>query len=167
MKSIKCKFANCVKNIFLFTLTMFLFSCEKNSPEEIFVDAYIDFIIKDSEGNDLLNSNNPNAINIDNIKIIYEINGEQVVYYDEFMGAPKGFFLIEEGEYNRIRVFPNIDINSEFPVTYVQWSENDTDKLSYEIIRYDTGSTYISKVWLNDELIWTTSQGERLIELIK
>ncbi len=61
----------------------------------------------------MLNSNNPNAINLNNIKIIYEINGEQIVFNDELMDAPKGFLFIEEGEFYRLRVFLNIDVNSE------------------------------------------------------
>ncbi len=58
-------------------------------------------------------------------------------------------------------------INLELPVTYMQWNEEDIDKLSYEIVRYNNGSMFISKVWLNDELGWTTSQGLRVIEMIK
>lgn len=62
MKSIKYNFRNFVKSFFILALVMFLFSCEKSSSEEVFIGAQIDFLIKDIEGNDLLNSNNPNAI---------------------------------------------------------------------------------------------------------
>lgn len=179
MKSKKINFSNCVKNFFIFTLIIFLFSCEKDGGHEaVSVDTDIWLIVKDSIGNDLLNPSNPNAINIDNIKIIHEVNGEQVVYYDELMDYPKGIKVLERDGLYYLSFFVNTDVNSKQPVTYVQWNDSDIDKFSCEILRTESeygnssdwvggSSTYINKVWLNDKLVWTTSQGERVIELIK
>lgn len=144
-----------------------LFSCEKSGHEAIYFDAGINLIVKDSEGNDLLNPNNPNAINVDNIKIIHEINDEQVVYFDEFMDAPRGFRVYEKEGVYYLSVLTVTSKYMQKSITYVQWSEDDTDKLICEIEQYKTGSTFICKVWLNDELVWTPSQGERFIEIIK
>ncbi len=145
-------------------------SCEK-SVETAFVDTSIDFIVKDSEGNDLLNPKNPNSINIDNIKLLFDIDGEQVVYYDENMDAPKGIMHYEQDGlyYLRIVKINFKDKNESLPVMYIQWTENDTDKITCEVVKYDTGSMFTQKVWLNDELVWTLTPGgsKRMIELIK
>lgn len=138
-------------------IAMFLFSCEKGGEQvAVAKDVDILLVVRDSEGNDLLNPNNPNAINLDSIKIIYEVNGEQVIYYDELMDSPNGFNILEIEGVNYFGFLVNTDINSK-PVTYVQWSENDIDKFSYKIVRNQAvieegwiggSSIYVSKVWL-------------------
>lgn len=155
------------KLLLIISITVQFFSCEKR--EGVFVDTTIDFIVKYSEGNDLFNTENPNLINLRNIRLIYEINGEQIVYYNESMDALYGVLFWGNGEDSFLRIYPNTDINSELPVTYIDWGNGDVDKITCEIVRYDNGTVFINKVWFNDELVWSNynTQGRRVIEIIK
>lgn len=147
------------------------FSCEKR--EGYFVDVAINFIVKDSLGNDLLDPEidpaNDNWINLKNVRLIYEINGKQVVYFDESKEFPYGVLIMATLEQSYLRIYPNTDINSELPVTYIDWGDGDVDKVTCEIVRYDNRTIFINKVWFNDELVWSKSntQGRRVIEIIK
>jgi hypothetical protein len=145
---------------------MFLLSCNKDDNEQVIIDTAINISVKDTEGNDLLNANSLNSLNQNSFKVIYEINGEQIEVNDENLDYPKGFFVYQHGNEYRIRVFPNTDKNSSYPITYIKWSEMDTDTLKCEIDR-NGNSEICKKVWFNNELVWQAYDTERFFVIIK
>ncbi|MDX1279507.1 MULTISPECIES: hypothetical protein [Flavobacteriaceae] len=148
-------------------ITVFTFyACSKNDDnnEQTSIDIRIDITIKDSDGVDLLNPENPNAYLEEDIYLKYLVNGEEQNVYYGHQDHPKNLFIFEhEGTY-RIRVFPNTEASEEFPITYIYWSETDRDTIKCAYNRYGN-SIVCDKVWFNGDLIWDS--GERYIEIIK
>lgn len=155
-----------MKYLFFILSIMSFLSCNKDDSEQFIIDTAINISVKDAEGNDLLNSNSLNSLNQNVFKVIYEINGEQIEINDENLDYPKGFFVYQHENEYRIRVFPNTDKNTSYPITYIQWSEIDTDTLKCEIDRNES-SEICKKVWLNNELVWQSYDTERFFEIIK
>ena len=80
---------------------------------------------------------------------------------------PRGFTIYEHISEYRIGISMNYSEAEEFPVTYVQWNEFDTDTLKCKIYRTNSLVT-VEKVWLNDELIWDArDEVEPYYEMIK
>lgn len=114
----------------------------------------------------MLNANSLNSLNQNSFKVIYKINGERIEVNDKNLDYPKGFFVYQHENEYRIRVFPNADKNSSYPITYIKWSEIDTDTLKCEMDR-NGNSGICKKVWLNNELVWQAYDTERFFVIIK
>lgn len=150
-------------------LTLFTFlGCSSDEGEEQYnFDIGFEFSVKDSEGNDLLNPENPNSFNQSKIKLFYLINGNSIEVYDRNKDYPRNFLIYKKENVYRIKIFVNHSETEEIPTTYIQWNEADTDTLSSEIFRTNS-LVKIEKVWLNEELIWTLSNStEPYYEIIK
>ncbi|MXV37823.1 hypothetical protein GO491_03890 [Flavobacteriaceae bacterium Ap0902] len=155
-----------MKYLFLILTTMLFTSCNSDDNEQVIIDTDINISVKDVDGNDLLNTNNPNSFNQNEFKIFYEIDGEQIEVNDENLDYSKGFFVYQHESEFRIRIFPNTNKNASYPITYIRWSEMDIDTLKCEIDR--NGSSEIcKKVWFNNELVWQAYGTERFFEIIK
>ncbi|WP_086478479.1 MULTISPECIES: hypothetical protein [Arenibacter] len=150
-----------MKYLISFLIIPLLYSCSSDDGKEQFVyDVSVEFSVKDSEGNDLLNPENSNSFDESEIKLFYLINGEVNEVYDGNMDHPRNFVINEyppASEY-RIGVFLNYSETEEQPTTYIKWNETDTDTLKCEVYRTNS-LTKITKLWLNDEQIWTSSDG--------
>ena len=97
---------------------------------------------------------------------MYLVNGlEQEVNNDD-LAYPKGFFIYEDEEEFRIRIFPNTNKNIELPVTYIIWNDVDTDTIKCSIERKNN-SEICTKVWLNENLAWEAYETERFFEIVK
>jgi hypothetical protein len=152
------------KTLILISLLTLFIGCNSNEKEEeeqiIYgtrVASSLRMTIKDNVGNNLLDPNNPNSFDIDNIKIFYLINGKKNEYYEEHLHAPKGFKVIQDEftfEYQFVIFLNNIK-TEEFPITYIQWNENDTDTIK-ALFKYYPNSSSIEqkKIWYNNEVIW-------------
>lgn len=123
-------------------------------PNQVHMDN-IEMSIKNAEGEDLLNPNNPNAYCVSEIKLFYKIGGEIMEVYDQMMDDPRNFSIYKneiESEY-RIRLLPNHDRDEAQPITYIQWNETDRDTIKAEF--HYTGpanSNYsftIENLWFN------------------
>ncbi|WP_242085481.1 hypothetical protein [Aestuariivivens sediminis] len=144
-----------------------LFNCSSDEGGQFSLDVSFEFGIKDSEGNDLLNPENPNAFKESEIKLFYVINGNTEEVYDGNLDYPRHFLIYQYYDQYRIRVFLNHSETENIPVTYIQWNEMDTDTIKNEMNRSDT-FVKIQKVWLNDNLIWdTVNKSEPYFELLK
>ena len=155
-----------MKYLFFILLAMLFTSCNSDDNELVIIDTAINISVKDVDGNDLLNTNNPNSLNQNEFKIFYELDGEQIEVNDENLDYPKGFFVYQHENEFRIRIFPNTDKNALYPITYIKWREMDTDTIKCEIDR--NGSSEIcKKVWLNNELVWQDYDTERFFEITK
>lgn len=145
-----------------------LFSC-KDDNESFIVDTALDISIKDNKGSDLLDPNNPNSLNENDIKIIYEIDGEQIEVNKPNLDVSRGFFIHKVGSEYRIAIHLNTDKNTQYPVTYIKWNDTDTDTdtLKCEIERKNGNYEVCKKVWLNGEVVWDDYGIERFIEIVK
>ena len=148
-------------------MALILFSSCSSDDEQFIVSAAIDISVKDSEGNDLLNPENVNSFKENQINIFYVVNGQELIFYNGDLAHPKGFFIYKEEKSEfRIRVFPNMDKNLELPVTYIKWNSTDTDTIRCSIER-KSNSEIVTKVWLNENLVWEGYETERFFEIIK
>ena len=118
------------------------------------IDRKVEISVQDKAGNDLLNPSNPNAYLDQNIKIYYLTNGVREEVNNANYDNPKNFMIYEvDGKY-LMRLFLNVT-NSESPsITYVQWSENDTDTLKCEAT-INEFVVMVTKLWYKDSLVWT------------
>jgi len=146
--------------------TVLFSSCSSDDSDQFIVDTHIDVLIKDSNGNNLLDPENVNSYKEEQIKIFYLVNGQQSEVNNSNLDYPKGFFIYEHENEFRIRIFPNSDKNEETPVTYIMWNNTDIDTIKCSIER-KSNSEICKKVWLNDNLVWEAYETERFFEIIK
>jgi hypothetical protein len=160
-----------MKTIVAFVFIAILTSCSKSNDDEpqpqALVDINIELSIKNSSGEDLLDPNNPNAYKAKNIKLYYLINGEKKEIFDENLTYPRNFFIFKHESEYRIRVFQNHSETERLPITYIEWSPDDTDTLQTEIFR-DENSIRATKTWFNGELKWDVeNEQEPYFSIIK
>lgn len=161
-----------ILNIVIFMSFITTIGCNSDDSSDenaAVVDTAIEFSLKNNEGEDLLNPENPNAINQSGIKLFYLINGEVQEVYDANMQNPRNFMIFyhEIKQNYVIRVFQNSSETEQSPITYIQWDGEDTDTLQAEY-RRETGLIQVTKTWLNDNLIWDINSGtEAYYELVK
>jgi hypothetical protein len=141
-----------MKYLILFVFGM-LFSCNKETPKSDVVDTQVDIIIEDSNGNNLLSGTTPSTINVDSIKLMYLINGNTHTVYNEHLDCQRNVCYIGDAGSERVRIFPNDVAEEEYPITYINWGNGDTDTLKCHFVRKDNGnesSVVCDSVWLND-----------------
>ncbi len=153
----------------LFILTGFGFiltacSGDEKPTNSTIISKSVEISIRDMNGNDLLDPQNPNAYIEDEIKVFYLVNGvpEEVLWAN--MDHSRGFNISNRANEYRIAVFLNDNENQ--PITYIQWNGTDADTLRAEFRRWDNGIE-VRKVWFNDVLRWEFSDGDSYFEIMK
>jgi hypothetical protein len=136
--------------LFLIILGVLLFSsCSKNNPDEpngmFFEASPLLKITTSGEGGNFLNT-----INTNNIQLFYKKDG--VLTLLTYGGDhPQGYGIIQEPPLNekliKIGCYTGEVQNHE--ETYIKWNETDMDTLSYDIVRYNTGSLGIKSLKFN------------------
>lgn len=128
--------------------------------------------LKNSDGQNLLDTETENSININDIQLFYLIDNEPVEVTIE-----NGYNMgsIELTSDKLLKVFTNpsssniIDETSEYEVVeniaYLKFSETDTDTIKTHS-KSSQNYFLLSKVWYNDELVWERETGE-VIEVMK
>jgi len=158
-----------MKNL-LIILLIVLSSCNSdNNMQETNIEAGIVFYLLDNNGNDLLDPNNQNNIDLDIVRVYEIINGEEVEINNPNLDGPRGFVLLEpEGIYDKYRLSLGLNIKeiSNPTTTIVKWNTTDIDIFKSE---YNRGDNFIicTKILLNNEVVWQTENGLRFIEIIK
>lgn len=140
-------------------LMISFFSCnsnDENQPSATNLDVGVSFYVLNENGEDLLNPNNQNSIDITNLKIYELINGEEVEINNPNSDAPKGFSVVSpEGKYDKYRLDLTLNIleKSNTTITLLKWSESDLDSFKTEL---EKGEDYIicKKIWVNDIKVW-------------
>ena len=154
-----------MKNLLMILVVTALFACNKSNDVEIlsayYINTSVEFSIINSQNEDLLDSNNPNHINEENIKLFYVIDGENQEVYDSNMDYPRNFLIYKHENEYRIRVFLNNSETSEKPITYIQWNESDIDTIEVTIKRTQI-SELKDEIWLNGIHVW--ERGDDTIE---
>ncbi len=160
-----------MKKFILLLSVIFLSSCRSGGDICCFnYSTFFEIIVKNSEGEDLLNPDTPNSLNTDKIKLFYLKNGVKEEVYRPTADHPRNYliFLDTDNQY-RMRVFPN-DLKSELlPVTYIEWNGNDTDTIMCKIEHSDN-AVLLEKLWYNNELKIDFSNPDyrtRVFEIVK
>ncbi len=142
-----------MKKFILLLSVIFLSSC-RSGQNDCCTDYLLGFqmLVKNSEGEDLLNPNTPNSLNTDKIKLFYLKNGVKEEVYHPTADHPRNYFIFldSNGQY-RIGVNVNYAKSEPFPITYIQWNENDMDTIISKLEYKDSGIS-IEKLWYNNEL---------------
>lgn len=146
-------------------LLLLLFSCSRKKICCTVVSTEIDMSVNDSTGNDLLDPSFPGSYKEDSIRLYYLVNGKRVEVYDPNMDSPRNFFIYHDTPGYVIRVFPNDDKSSEYPVTYIDWNQHDEDTIRCELTR-TSGTTVVTKVWFDGQLKWQAGT-RRYFSIIK
>jgi hypothetical protein len=147
-----------MKNTLLLALCL-LASCEKQQNSGEFISTEIDIVIENNIGQNLLLEQTPNFIDIDSIKLFYQINGDKFEVYNSNMDYPRNICYINDPGYTeRIRIFPNDVENEEFPITFINWGNGDIDTIKCHFERKNNGG-YVScdKIWFNEDVVYPDS----------
>lgn len=153
-----------MKNLLIILTAITFFSCDSSNEEEqqyFYHSAVLEFSIFNSQNEDLLNPENPNHIDVSNIKLFYQINEEKQEVYNVDMDHPKGFSIYKHENEYRIKVGLNHSETSDKPITYIQWNDNYTDTIEVTFKR-NQNSLLQDKIWLNGVLIW--ERGDNTID---
>jgi hypothetical protein len=139
------------KIISICLLAFTLFSC--NSDEVITgfnLDATLNVSVTGSNGHDLLDPANSDALDQSKIKILYLVKGK-LIQEPNGSDYPRNFMMYKQDGHNIMRVFLNNSSEEQYPETYIQWTENNTDIIKIE---YNRTSNSVTKktVWLNDQI---------------
>ncbi|MFD0933289.1 hypothetical protein ACFQ0R_11835 [Psychroflexus salinarum] len=136
------------------------------------LENQIYFSLKNSDGQNLLDTETENSININDIQLYYLIDDEPVEVTIE-----NGYNMgsIELTSDKLLKVFTNpsssniIDETSEYEVVeniaYLKFSETDTDTIKTHS-KSSQNYFLLSEVWYNDELVWERETGG-VIEIMK
>ncbi|HEY9114927.1 MAG TPA: hypothetical protein VIN10_09500 [Bacteroidales bacterium] len=140
-----------------------LFACNKtNDPADYFnLYAGCEFSVFNTQNEDLLDTTSANHLKASEIKLFYQIDGENNLVFNADMQFPKGFHIFKHENEYRIGIWLNHTETTDKPVTYIQWNENDTDTI--EVIYNRTPNSIVqNKIWLNGVLVWEL--GENTID---
>ena len=127
-----------MERLILFCLICVLFiSCDDQTQTDCScttVDRGVDIILKDVEGNFLINQQVFNHLQILYLNDESVVLGETPIYIDEF-------------GIKAVRIFLNNDSSEEYPITYVRWNESDTDTIK---AKFTKNKQVIERYWINE-----------------
>lgn len=148
-----------------------LFSCggEDNDICCMNITDTFTVILKNKQGEDLLNPSHVDCIVPDSIKLFYVVNNVEYEIYNPQRDSPRNFFVYQntmDGLY-RIQFYANHSPEEPYPITYIQWTSHDRDTVK---CLFDVGQNHINlnKLWYNNSLrIDMAQDGNMEFEVIK
>lgn len=150
------------KSILILAATM-LFACSKSNEieeQQYNLEVGLEFSVFNSQNEDLLNPENPNHLDVADIKLFYVINGEKQEVYDPNLDSPRNFRIFKHENEYRIGVSLNHETSGK-TMTYLQWNESDVDTIE-ATIKKTQNSLYSDEIWLNGIHIW--ERGDNTID---
>jgi hypothetical protein len=138
----------------IFILTMISWQNTEDDSHNDYLDAYVEFSIKNDVNEDLLNPNNVNSIDTSKINIYYIKDGIKTRYYKSNYTNPKGYLIFEHANEFRIRIFTGH--SSDKNTTIIEWFENKVDSIEV-LYEKASNSVYRKDVWLK----WRACMGNR------
>ncbi len=150
---------------FLLSTVIWIISCSVGeSPQNINIDNNLTFYLVDENGNDLLNPENPNSVELDLIRVFYMIDGEKIEVNDSNLEFPRAFRVIPpEGNYDKflLVLYLNIEDKSSSTTTLFQWTREDIDYFQAEFDRGKNERHVIcTKVMWNGQVVFNVSNPE-------
>ena len=165
-----------MKPLIFLIISCIILSCKTNEPEAANVDMNCSIWVTNVNGDNLLNSQSPKALDISKIKIFYLENGEKKLVYALNTESARQAVVKRFGPNGQY--YMDIVLSMSNPsITYIQWSENNEDTLSSTTIR--SGNTLASnEVYVNGILkqknnlsnsqpIWNNIEYGRNVQIIK
>lgn len=152
------------KLLFFFCI---FFACD-SSTEDCCVnfDTAVFIAVNDRANSDLLNPKTNNAIDFDKIKTFYVVNGTEKEIFHPNRDAPKAISLIELNDKYYLNLNLNIESKNKITTTIIEWPDQSRDHIKAQIER-NGGSTFCSKLWHNDILVWEENRKHRFFEILK
>lgn len=146
--------------LLILAFALLFLSCKEDDSAGVVIDTAIDVSVLSADGLDLLNPQTPNNLTENDIQLFKNEEGTSVPYTLEAnIDHPKGIFIFEDAPNYRIRIFPSLTENEEFPVLYVQWGELGMDTLKLEVERKNSNSyQVVEKVWYNAEKVYDQNE---------
>lgn len=140
-----------MKNLILLLVFSILCSCSKTpKPFNKVIDPSLFIYLKNSTGDNLLNTANYNS---DNFRIYNEINGLVIEVNNPMSDHPRGFSIINDVNPICMGLSLNTTETELFPITYIKWNDTDTDTLKASYVRTEN-IIQCNGVWLNGVLVW-------------
>lgn len=160
--------------VYLATILLLLTACSKKEPQnKDNIDTAIRVIVKNEQGENLMDTLTPGAYRYETIQIYWEVDGVWKKFYEPLFDHPKGFEVYTD--WNPPMMFISESyIGTDtipYPGTLIQWNENDADTIRCEF-RITPYSISCTKVWVNGEPTWGSEGYEyneyaRTIEIIR
>lgn len=153
-----------MKNLLIILTVTILLACSKSNEMDnqyFNLDARLELSVFNLQNEDLLDPKNPNHLNTEDIKLFYVINGENQEVFDPNMAEPRNFIVFKHESEYRIKITLNHSETEDKPITYIKWSESDTDTVEVSYQRTKR-SVLQNKIWLNGEQIW--ERGDNTID---
>ena len=145
-----------MKNSVFFLLLIVLCSCASPGDEELNskpINTSAILNIKDSNGENFLDKIDP-----DKTELYYEKDGKlNLISYK--WDTPKGYVVVQEPPVNEkiIKIFCYVEGNRPTEKTYIKWSNNVMDTLSYDVSRIGNGIT-LNNITFNSKSISNNNQ---------
>lgn len=157
LQRLELKIKNMKKMALLF-LTIFIFqSCsdEKDCCTQIpGNDILFEFSIINQNGEDLLDVNTQDTYNTDIIKLYDLINDDELLISNPESDAPKGYRIFKKDGINLIRPYFNVQSNLLTHKGIIQWSSNNQDSISLEMIQQSENVKRLIRIKYNNEVVW-------------
>ncbi|MCB0846958.1 MAG: hypothetical protein KDE26_27095 [Bacteroidetes bacterium] len=138
-----------------------LASCQKDKGnyfdprKPIIRDVGLDIFVENNKGENLLSPATANYIDWKAIRLFYLMEDQKVEIYDLNMDCPRNICLLNELNSEWIRVIPYFLNDEEYPITYIEWNEFDTDTIQCHFLRENNGSIQVcDQVWLNGSQVY-------------
>ena len=164
-----------MKKLILFIFLLALFSCNK-SNDQVFVETAFSFSCFNQNGQDLLDTLQPNASKPSAINIYYLLEGKKIKQFNKNLDFPKSFFIFYDKERKAfvLQLFPNADKKyfdkNNCAITYIDWGNNQEDTVKCQYKTYPNNhNIQVTKIWYNQVLKWqyTTGSSVRWFKIIK
>ncbi|MDO5969950.1 hypothetical protein Q4Q35_09020 [Flavivirga aquimarina] len=152
-----------MKNSLVILVVTLLFACGKSNEmeEQYNLDVGLEFSVLNSQNEDILNPENPNHLDVANIKLLYVINGEKQEVYNPNLDNPRNFMIYKHENEYRIKITLNHSETSGKSITYIQWNDSDVDTIEVNINRTQN-SILQDEIWLNGKQVW--QRGDNTID---
>ena len=139
-------------------LLAILTSCNecKEPIGPIIIDVGMDIFVENQQGENLLSPSTQGYIDWQTIKLFYQVGEDKVEVYDYNMDCPRNIcFNDDEPNKEVIGVSPYYLTDEEYPVTYIQWTEFDTDTIKCHFKKKNKGAyTSCDQIWYNGEQVY-------------
>lgn len=137
------------------SILLSLTGCEKNESVAGAFGINIQFSIRDSSGEDLLNPATPNSINEENTEHYYLVNGVKVRQYKGTADHPKGFNILKSTTDESY--YMGVGLNTDVPdgataTSILEYKNYPADTIEVKVHKTSKGNTY-SDVKINGRVI--------------
>jgi hypothetical protein len=146
-----------MKKIIYLNLILFaFFSCDKDDTDccsEVGDDDIFEFSVLNASGEDLLDPSAEESLNTSSIKIFKIVDGNKVEINNPASDYPKGYQIVEGGEYYRfIPLFANSEPDESKGI--IEWNENDSDTLTLNYTDQSGNTRRLKRISYNNKAVW-------------